>query len=408
MIVNLTQAGITLLNSLGGHPFVVTEFQLGDAYNYVPATNDTNIHGTQVFQTTPTAPQTVDANTYVYTAVMDTSVGDFQYGEVGLRTQDGTLVALGAQSTLTGKIKDSATHPGNTIRVDVYLRIQGSTYTIWIDPTVSNNQYLVPVIQTVDQLPRPQDSTPNVFMIASGPGYDPSLAFTDRGLLWSFGEYNEIEPVTVTTATPTTIVVARDANTHLMVPAYIGQVVLQFTVANNPGLVGICRNVATAIESGTTLTISLVTPLTIVPSVGDTLMVYTRKLVASQPPPAYVLPPASAIVLGGIKVGSGLNIAGDGTLNTQALQPNVPGSPFYASASEPAAAVGVRSATFALPANTMIEQPLIQTYDASTGEQIEAPISSVAITSGQCVVSYSTSVSVAVTVVAMSRIKQIS
>ena len=37
--------------------------------------------------------------------------------------------------------------------------------------------------------------------------------------------------------------------------------------------------------------------------------------------PSYILPVASSSVLGGIKIGAGLNIEGDGTLNATALKP---------------------------------------------------------------------------------------
>jgi len=91
-----------------------------------------------------------------------------------------------------------------------------------------------------------------------------------------------------------------------MTPSYFGQVALAFTTGS---LYSICRYVKTSIQSGSTVTLGFQTPLAMLPNVGDKIMAYTRLSNSVEPQ----LPIASPTVLGGIKIGTGLQVASDGT-----------------------------------------------------------------------------------------------
>lgn len=307
MNFQLTTFGTALLNADTG-PITITSFKLGSAYNYIPLPTDTDIRGSLEYEGVPTPPFNANPNIIKYSCYLGYEIGDFDFGEVGLFV--GTdLFALGASSVLIHKIQ-SAALTGNSIRIDAYLSIVGTNYEMWFDLAESNNQFRVATLHSPAQLPPSYQATPNVYIIEGhNSTQSPMMAYTDRLGLWNFDTY-QFTPVATATIIgfdnfSVTINIA-DYNIG-MNPDYLGQIILEFITGS---LYSICRYVETIIQSGNNFTFSFDTSVATTPVVGDRFQVFRRVPASTDLP---VLPIATPTVLGGIKIGTGLLVAPDGT-----------------------------------------------------------------------------------------------
>jgi hypothetical protein len=309
MQIQITDAGVALLQSSQG-PVALTLAKFGSGVNYTPEPTDTNIHGTLVFSTAPTAPAVVSANIYRYSVIVDLSAPSFDFGEVGLFTSDGTLFALCVSTELIHKLQLTANSFGNSLRLDAYLSMVGSNYDMWLDTAESNNQFRMAVIGSVDQLPQPQNATPNAYVVQGQSTAQASyLAYTDRQGLWNFDAYSyaPVETATVSGMDSQSVTIPLSQYVAAMNPAYFGQVILEF---NSGPLYGVCRYVKTAVTSGNNVTLGFDTPVLITPNVGDTFITFQRNSAEVN-----VIPAATTSAIGGIIVGQSLTVQSDGTLN---------------------------------------------------------------------------------------------
>lgn len=287
-------------------------FKIGSAYNYVPQPTDTDIHGTTLFSGLISPPSVLNANVVRYTVSMDTSVGDFNWGEIAFFYQ-GQLFALAVGNSLQAKTKVGASS-GNQVRLDAFLTVVGTNYSMIVDQADSSSQFQMASLSTIDQLPPSNQATPNAYIISGASATQSSfIAYTDRNGLWNFDafQYSSGAPATITAADNQSVTISLSDYVPSMTPSYFGQVALEFTTGK---LYSICRYVKTAIQSGGSVTLGFQTPLAIVPQVGAKVMVYTRLVNSAQ----ITIPIASPSVLGGIKIGAGLQVALDGTCSVDA------------------------------------------------------------------------------------------
>jgi hypothetical protein len=314
MIVQLTNAGAALLTAAGS-PIERTSFELGSDYGYVPAGTDTNIHGTEVYSGAPSPYVVVNANVVKYSVYLDYPLGPFYFGELGLYV-NGTLFALAVSSVLIQKLATTTTaESGNSIRLDVYLSMVGTNYSMWLDYASSSNEFQMAVLGSVDYLPQPQNAVPNAYVITgAGSGQAAFLAYTNQSGLWNFDAYAYANQATATiTAFDTqSVTIALSQYVPGMTPAYLGEVIAEFSTGV---LYGICRYVSTVVTSGGSVTLGFDNPLMQTPAIGDEFVVFGRQALSTTIPN---LPIASPTVLGGVKVGTTLTIATDGTLNVAA------------------------------------------------------------------------------------------
>jgi hypothetical protein len=305
MNVQLSDAGAALIQASTG-PITLTSFKLGDAFGYIPSPTDTDIRGQLVFQGAPSEPVASNANIVKYSVFLDYNVGDFQFGEFALMVGT-TLFANGTASELIDKLAVGLT-VGNSIRIDIYLSMVGTNYFMWFDLAESNNQFRVASLDSPDRLPPAAQATPNMYIIAGASSQQsPLLAYTNRDGLWAFSvyQYSTILSATVVGFDSQSITIAISDFSPNMVPQYFGQLIIQFITGQ---LYSICRYIKTTVVSGSIATLSFDTPLAITPIVGDKFQMYTRSEVSID----LQIPIATASVLGGIKIGLGLQITGDG------------------------------------------------------------------------------------------------
>lgn len=315
MRVQLTNAGAALLDANSG-PIQVSSYKLGSDYGYVPSPTDTNIHGTLVYTGAPSQYFVVNSNVVKYSVILDYSLGPFSFGEIGLFTSSGVLFALAVGDELLSKIPVSSTG-GNSIRADIYLSMVNQNYEMWLDYADTNSDFRMAVLQSVDQLPPSSQAAPNAYVItgavaASNDGQQSAfLAYTDRTGLWNFDAYafaNQRE-ATIVAADGLSVTINNADYTDGIVTSYYGQVICEFSTGTN---YSICRYVKAVVKGATQTVISFYNPLMQVPIVGDKVIFFSRIALSTTIPN---LPIASSTILGAIKVGTTLTIAGDGTLN---------------------------------------------------------------------------------------------
>jgi hypothetical protein len=310
MQVVLTNAGQALLDANQG-PVTVTSFVLGSAYGYIPQATDTAIHGTAVFTGVPTAPIVVNSNVVCYTSYLDYTAGPFTFGEIGLFVGT-TLFALAASDTLIQKTPVSSSTEGNSIRIDEYLSIVSTNYAMWLDLTTSSSSFQLAILASVDQLPPPQAATPNAYVISgASPAQSAFQAYTDRNSLWNFDAYafanQAIIPITGFTTQSVTIALGNYLPTFS--PQYFGQVIVEFSSGVN---YGICRYVQSVVISGSSATLNFKSIILNPPVVGDSITIFGRQSLSTT---IVNLPIATTATLGGVIVGSGLQINTTGVLS---------------------------------------------------------------------------------------------
>lgn len=316
MAIQITNYGQAQLNANAG--IVSLDLvKLGSAYNYVPSSGDTNIHGTEVFRTKPTASVAVNGNVVKYSAYVDYNTAAFQFGEIGL-FQGSNLFALGTFSQLISKIAPGST-VGNSIRIDIYLSINGTNYEMWFDLAESNNSFRLASLQSPDMLPPSAQATPNTYVIQGADSLQgPILAFTDRNGLWSFDAYQYATVMQATVMTTDSMSVTIDLSSYSpdMRPSYFGETILEFV---SGGIYSICRYIKTVVISGTSVTLSFNTALAKLPVAGDKFLIFKRTPLSSAKP---TLPIATRENLGVVKIGRGLaiDLAGDLTVDFIALE----------------------------------------------------------------------------------------
>lgn len=307
MNFQLTDYGVNLFKTAPTPP-VLDMFRIGSAFNYLPASTDTNIRGTLLDQGTPGLPVVISANVIRYSVLMDTSIGTFQYGECGLFYQ-GQLVALGAESTLRDKIKAGVTD-GNLRRIDAYLSEVGLNFDMNSDQAESSNAFRLSRLQSVDMLPQVGNTSVNAFVIAGQSSAQSAvMAFTDKQALWNFTDYafGIAQSATVTAVTTNSVTIAAADYSENIRPDYRGEIIMQ--LASGP-LYSICRFIDNAQVSGANVVMQFSTAFATLPNVGDKLWFYRRNDYSTQEP---TIPIATATVLGAIKIGAGLIVLPDGT-----------------------------------------------------------------------------------------------
>lgn len=311
MFIQLTSAGLALLAS---GPFVLDKATFGDGYNYVPDPLQASLQGSTVFTSTPGPAFPINANVVRYSIMLDRSVGDFDFGEIGLWVGP-TLVAVGVNSTLISKSKSQSGTDGNLIRVDAFLSMVGTTYEMWLNLGDTDNKYVVSSADLVDYLPPVHDTIANAFIVGA-PTSDmlAFFAYSDRSGIWAFDQYKYSTVVnhryTVVDASPMQVTISDASLTPHLDPSGLGERILQFTTG---ACYSVCRNIQQAVEDLQTDRTVLIfnTPLAVVPTVGDEFVVYNRDPLSTT---TVNLPIATRDDPGIVKVGDGLDVEIDGTI----------------------------------------------------------------------------------------------
>lgn len=316
MRVQITNYGVQKMASTG-EPLEITKYVLGSEAGYTPMMDATGIQGTEVYSGSPTEIEIVNANVYKYQIGLDYNVGNFNFGEVALYDSTGACVAVGVSESIISKLKTSGSSGGNSVVLGVYMSMAAKNYAMWIDALASNNQYSVPILETVDNLGTTADAYPNFYIIRGASSAQSSvLAYTSKDGLWYFDAYSYSYQLTLTVAncTSTTLQFKTDGLTSdelsdITALRYYGDKIIEFASGN---VYSICRNIKSVSIVGNTATISFSTPLAQLPVAGDTFIIFSRSAISTTDT---VMPPASEDTIGAVKPGDFLEVDEDGRLN---------------------------------------------------------------------------------------------
>lgn len=194
MIFTITNAGLLAANQAqaGGPKINITTFKVGSAVNYSPQLTDTDLHGTVLFSQAVNGYAVLSAHEVEYTLTLDDSVGDFQFGEIGIYLEDGTLFALASLTEMQTKTKTTLNDTGNIVSIEAHLVFTQLAATITFPINQIANAKMLETL-TVDLLKPPAISDSNAYLTMSKDSGGSSIpAFKSADFEWGFPSFTRI------------------------------------------------------------------------------------------------------------------------------------------------------------------------------------------------------------------------
>ena len=231
MLLQITNEGIKRATNVGtnGPKINITTFKVGSGYNYTPVPEDTGLKGSILYTGQPSNYSIDKQNQVHYTLLLDQTVGTWNFGEIGLYLEDGTLFALGALPTLQPKYATSETVEGNVVSIDAVLSLQNIAGVIDYNITPLNEAKLL-YIDTVALLLPPVTSPTNAYLTGD---------FDDLGKMiyclrssdykWEFPTYSGLMQGTVDAGSTGTSMNSYDLGNAFVDNFTRGRYILQFT-----------------------------------------------------------------------------------------------------------------------------------------------------------------------------------
>jgi hypothetical protein len=311
-------------------PFIhITSFEIGSAYGYTPTTSQTSIQGNLLFggpNTHPTSYQPIGNNTLDILCIIPPEAGPFEFGEVALFLDDGTMFAIAVFDTPQTKFSSLGTNVISSYTLHCLLKLQQSTAIFQVDTVVP--VAVLDVFQWSDVFPPGVSANPDIPILnvrELTPANDSSLLSNASDSFWtvSSGYY----------AVRNAAVVANSSTTWVEFPAATFHT-NDLTAANRTWLLetadGFFRSVNNFQVSGANYRLNLNTsndgvynntPLLTAPPVGSHCRLYaynqTGNLIHYDQiidPPS--IPLATNGVAGLVRPGSGLSIATAGVIDS--------------------------------------------------------------------------------------------
>lgn len=316
MKIQLTKYGVQRLNETS-KPLSIKSYVLGTDAGYTLTEDVENIKGTQVYKNTMNDVVVINANVYQYSIFLDATVGTFYFGEIAFLDDNSKCVAVAVAEEQLQKIKISGSGNGNSLRIDAFLSMNGGTYTTWADSVGSDVKFQIPVAQDIDNLPPTADSDPNCYIVSPQSQNSGAVICYTAGStgLWNFDCYvfNTRTTFQVLSATSTSVNIDVSNFTkeqkQEFIPQYLGHKLIEFSSGE---CFSICRVVKSVVVIGTKMTVSFRTPLAVIPSTGDSLILFSRTQLSTQ---EVSVPIAGENRIGGVKVGDDFKTEVDGTLS---------------------------------------------------------------------------------------------
>lgn len=264
----LTDIGVSTIQSMTVPPLLAS-YSLGSGYNYTPVATQTALSGSVLYQGAPSHPVVESPNLLRYVIVIDASVGDFSYGEVGLFLPGGDMFAIGTSSTLIRKNSVSS-FSGNNVVIDCYVPVTGVNYDPYTGVANSASPAQAVAVGSIDSLPIADQAESNLYIVPSRVlGNNASSIATANAGMWSVTGYvSEPNIGTASSSTGSTVTVSGWSPSTLP-PAvtFPGEYLIQF---NTGSAAGIIRSVA----SFNSVQVVLENPLSGSVSAGSTFTLF--------------------------------------------------------------------------------------------------------------------------------------
>jgi hypothetical protein len=320
-------------------PYIhITSFEIGSGYGYTPQTTDTGLNGNLLYTGVPTSYEMIGNNTLNIICEIPPNAGPFDFGEVALFLDGGVMFAKAVFDSPQTKFSSLGTNVVSSYTLNCLLKLQQSTAIFQID-TINAPPAVVDIYQWSDVYPPGISANPDVplYLVRelSWRG-DSTLLQNTSDAAWSLT--TSYFPYSPKGTNGTTFAVQNASTTWVEVLASTCHV-QDLALANREVVLqtadGFFRSVNNIVTSGSNYRFNLnVTndgtynnsPLLTAPPVSSGIRLYRADQVGGSiyysqivdPPTPYVLPVATATVLGGVKKGANVTIAGDGTLSVAA------------------------------------------------------------------------------------------
>jgi hypothetical protein len=244
----------------------VTRVVLGSGVNYTLADPPVNIQGSSVYDSSVAwTKETIDANNIRFSRVLDSSVGNFQFGEAAL--YDGaTIIAVGVSSTLITKTQAAGAEQGNKITLSFFATQSNANAYGFLTQANSDSSLQLPNAIQLDTLKPPYSGEPNSYIVNGlTPEDRPCIAFSDLYGRWNFTDKPALfyEGAVSGTPTQTALDIATPHGVTFLTPE---NHVLQW-------ISGRLRGYVRRLSAINSTSFAWVTPLSVLPEVGDEFII---------------------------------------------------------------------------------------------------------------------------------------
>ena len=148
---------------------LITDYQIGDAVNYIPTENQTKLQGNVLFTNkdqyaTDAVMLKLGDNVFELQAVLNSEIGDFEFGEFGFFYR-GNLFAIAVFDELKSKIKNSQTRIGNTLNLNIPIAFTNGGTIADLENVKYEIYHSINTLNTEEELPNMNQASPNIYFI---------------------------------------------------------------------------------------------------------------------------------------------------------------------------------------------------------------------------------------------------
>lgn len=252
----------------GGPKITITQFKVGSAYGYTPSVADTALHGTVLHTSSSIDYEVQSDNVIVYTLSMNTTVGTFDFGEVGLYLDTGELFALAVNPI---PITKSAGATGNVINIDAAISLNNIVpyinfnYAYYPTARVAETSYVKSLINPVaaasnTYITNDTDESGN-YILAIAKTISPNNA------IWTFPTHPALTVSGVVDSATTTSITSTSISTNIPSGFIVGEYIVEFTS-------GILQGQCRLLNNSSTNVVTWVDAVTSTPATGTSFKIY--------------------------------------------------------------------------------------------------------------------------------------
>lgn len=312
----------------------ITSFEVGSAYGYDPQRTDAGLNGNLLFTGVPTSYEYIGNNTLNIICEIPVDAGPFQFGEVALYLDGGTMFAKGVFDEPQTKYSSLGTNVVSSYTFNCLLKLQQSVAVFQID-TINAPPTVLDIYQWSDVYPPGVSANPDVplYVVRElSPTGDSSLLQNSSDSFWTLGTtYFQVNNAAAVANSSTTWV---EFSAFLFSAAALASVNRQWVLETPDGFF---RSVSGVVTSGANYRFNLNVsndgtynniPLLNAPPVGSNCRLYSStqtglSIYYSQiidPPPATPSPPLATVGTPGLAYGgSGLMMPQPGVITAAGL-----------------------------------------------------------------------------------------
>jgi hypothetical protein len=190
----ITDAGLAIATAaLPGGPYIhIAEFRVGSAYGYTPTRSQSALVGSTLYASAATAYTIIDINISQVMFIMPNTIGSWNFGEVGIYLQDGTLFAICVWDVPQEKIKAVGSQFGNTWKIKSLLKLAQAPAIVEVNLINSQNILEVPNWESL-LAPSDQPTNSNIAIVhADDENGKPVLVVRDEDYDWGLIAYAKV------------------------------------------------------------------------------------------------------------------------------------------------------------------------------------------------------------------------